>query len=156
MERMTLQCAYEIMEENIKKNRKSRLLPCLFDARLAAGSCGFLLADLVRKTALSVTAAKNQVCVGWAVRLSGFRGAAIFPDCQPGASLGWAHPRLHGGSTTILAGWASILSGTSIGRLALYGSNPASTQVTQVMTDGSRREIEVGRLRVRFFCQTRD
>jgi hypothetical protein len=35
----------------------------------------------------------------------------------------------------------------------VYGSNPQALQVTQAMTDVPRREIEVGRLRVRFFVK---
>ncbi len=35
----------------------------------------------------------------------------------------------------------------------IYGSNPQALQVTQVMTDSPRREIDVGRLRVRFFVK---
>jgi hypothetical protein len=34
-----------------------------------------------------------------------------------------------------------------------YGSEPQAIQVTQVMTDKPRREIEVGRLRIRFFVK---
>lgn len=37
----------------------------------------------------------------------------------------------------------------------VYGSNPQVLQVAQVMTDVPRREIEMGRLRVRFFVKRR-
>ena len=36
---------------------------------------------------------------------------------------------------------------------ATYGSAPQALQVTQVMTDNPRREITVGRLRIRFFVK---
>jgi hypothetical protein len=36
---------------------------------------------------------------------------------------------------------------------SVYGSNPQALQVTQVMTDVPRREIEIGRLKVRFFVK---
>jgi hypothetical protein len=36
---------------------------------------------------------------------------------------------------------------------AVYGSNPRALQATQVMTDSPRREITVGRLRIRCFVK---
>jgi hypothetical protein len=36
---------------------------------------------------------------------------------------------------------------------SVYGSNPQALQVAQVLTDAPRREIEIGRLRVRFFVK---
>ena len=36
-----------------------------------------------------------------------------------------------------------------------YGANPQALQVTQVMTDNPRREIQVGRVRVQFFVKRR-
>ena len=49
------------MEENTKKNRQNGAAAAFIDARLAAGHVAFPLADLVKETGLSVTAAKNQL-----------------------------------------------------------------------------------------------
>jgi hypothetical protein len=49
------------MEENTKKIRQNGAAAAFIDARLAAGRVSFPLADLVKETGLSVTAAKNQL-----------------------------------------------------------------------------------------------
>jgi hypothetical protein len=48
------------MEENSKKIRQNGAA-AFVDARLVAGHLAFPLADLVKETGLSVTAAKNQL-----------------------------------------------------------------------------------------------
>jgi hypothetical protein len=58
---MTLQGADEIMEENRKKIRQNDGAAAFVDARLAAGHVAFHLADLVKETGLSVSAAENQL-----------------------------------------------------------------------------------------------
>ena len=95
----------------------------------------------------SVASAEQSGCQGFAI-------AAIFPDCQPGASLDGSAPGYMVARRLFSLAGASVLSGTSIGGQH-YGSNPQALQVTQVMTDGSRREIEVGRLRIQFFVKRR-
>jgi hypothetical protein len=49
------------LEENSEKIRQNGAAAAFVDARLAAGHVAFPLADLVKETGLSVTAAKNQL-----------------------------------------------------------------------------------------------
>ena len=122
------------------------------DARLAAGHVAFPLADLAKETGMSVTAAKNQLrrLGSLVVRVS--RLQQFFLIVSPEHRAMGAPP-----VTRWLNDYFSWLGHSYY--LALqsaagtYGSNPQALQVTQVMTDGSRREIEVGRLRVRFFVK---
>ena len=149
---MTLQLAYEIMEENTKKTRQYGAAAAFIDARLAAGHVAFPLADLIKETGLSLTAAKNQLrrLGSQVVRVS--RLQQFFLIVSPEHRSMGAPP-----VTWWLDDYFSWLGHPCY--LALqsaagtYGSNPQALQVTQVMTDGSRREIEVGRLRVRFFVK---
>lgn len=53
------------MEENNKKIRQNGAAAAFVDARLAAGHVAFPLADLVKETGLSITAAKNQLRRLW-------------------------------------------------------------------------------------------
>src|SRR4051794_12032494 len=58
--RITLQCANLVMKETAKLRRPGAAATFL-DTRLASGRVAFPLADLVKETGLSVTAARNQL-----------------------------------------------------------------------------------------------
>jgi hypothetical protein len=140
------------MKENTKKTRRTGAAAAFLDARLAMGKVAFPLADLAKETGLSITAAKNQLrrLRAQVVRVS--RGHQFFLIVGPEHRSMGAPP---------VAWWLddyfswlghpyylALQSAAGI-----HGSNPQALQVTQVMTDSPRREIGVGRLRVRFFVK---
>ena len=92
------------MEENIKKNRQIGAAAAFVDARLAAGHVAFPLANLVKETGLSVTAAKNQLrrLGSRVVRVSRLQQFFLIVSPEH-RSMG--APPFNGGSMTILTGW---------------------------------------------------
>lgn len=140
------------MTGKTEKVRRNGAAAAFVDAKLAAGRVAFPLRDLVRETGLSATAAKNQLfrLGSQIVRVS--RPQQFFLAVSPEHRLVGAPPVLWWlddyfnwlGHPYYLA----LQSAASV-----YGSNPQALQVTQVMTDVPRREVEIGRLRVRFFVK---
>ena len=122
------------------------------DQRLTLGRVAFPLADLVKDTGLSVTAARNQL-----LRLKN-RVTRVSPRQQfflivspEHRAVGappvawWLHDYFQWlGEPYYLA----LQSAAS-----LLGSNPQALQVTQVMTKIPRRALEIGRIRVQFFVK---
>ena len=120
--------------------------------RLAAGRVDFPLADLVKATGLSVTAARNQL-----LRLKN-RVTRVSPRQQFFLIVSPEHQAV---GAPPVAWWLqdyfqwlgepyylALQSAAS-----LLGSNPQALQVTQVMTKTPRRPLEIGRLRVQFFVK---
>jgi hypothetical protein len=142
------------MNEKNEMVRRIGAASAFIDARLATGRVGFPLSDLVKETGLSAIAAKSQLLRlgSQIVRVS--RPQPFFLAVSPEHRLVGAPPVLWWledyfnwlGHPYYLA----LQSAASV-----YGSNPQALQVTQVMTDVPRREIEIGRLRVRFFVKRR-
>jgi AbiEi antitoxin C-terminal domain len=149
---MTLQCADAKMKQSHSKSRMVGLADAFLDQRLALGRVAFPLADLVKVTGLSVTAARNQL-----LRLKN-RVTRVSPRHQfflivspEHRAVGappvawWLHDYFQWlGEPYYLALQSAASS---------LGSNPQALQVTQVMTKISRRAIEVGRIRIQFFVK---
>jgi hypothetical protein len=140
------------MAEKRKSPRLRGAAATFLDARLAAGHTSFALAELVKDKGLSVTAAKNQLLrldkrvVRPARRQQFFLIVAPEHRAMGGPPVNWwlddyfkwlGHPY-----------YLALQSAA-----AVYGSSPQALQVTQVMTDSPRREIKVGRLRLRCFVK---
>jgi hypothetical protein len=140
------------MNDRSGNTRRNGAAAAFIEARLTAGRVAFPLSELVKETGLSATAAKNQLLRlrNKIVRVS--RPQQFFlivsPEYRPvGAPpVTWwlddyfkwlGHPY-----------YLALESAASV-----YGSNAQAVQVTQTMTDVPRREIEVGRLRIRFFAK---
>ena len=141
------------MKENQPtKPRRSGAAAAFLETRLAAGRVAFSLADLVKETGLSVTAARNQL-----LRL-GHHVARVSRMHQFFVIVGPEHMAI--GSPPV-AWWIDdyfkwlrhpyYLALQSAA--ATFGSTPQAIQVSQVMTDCSRRPIAVGRLQVQFFVK---
>jgi hypothetical protein len=135
-----------------KRPRHRGAADAFIDARLATGVVAFPLVDLVEETRLSPTAAKNQLLRlgNWVVKIT--RKHQFYLIVSPEHRTIGAPP----------ANWWLNDYFKWLGHpyyLALqsaaeaYGSEPQALQVTQVMTDASRREIIVGRLCIRFFLK---
>ena len=149
---MTLQCADEKMKQSKSKSRMVGSADAFLDQRLALGRVAFPLADLVKATGLSVTAARNQL-----LRLKN-RVTRVSPRHQfflivspEHRAVGappvawWLHDYFQWlGEPYYLALQSAASS---------LGSNPQALQVTQVMTKISRRAVEVGRIRIQFFVK---
>jgi len=149
---MTLQCADVKMKQFQSKSRMVGSADAFLDQRLTLGRVAFPLADLVKATGLSVTAARNQL-----LRLKN-RVTRVSPRHQfflivspEHSAVGappvawWLHDYFQWlGEPYYLALQSAASS---------LGSNPQALQVTQVMTKISRRAVEVGRIRIQFFVK---
>jgi hypothetical protein len=140
------------MNEKVEKVRRIGAASAFIDARLAAGSVAFPLRDLVKETGLSAAAAKNQLLRlgSQIVRVS--RPQQFFLIVSPEHRLVGAPPVLWWLDDYF--NWLGHPYYLALQSAAgVYGSNPQALQVTQVITDVPRREIEIGRLRIRFFVK---
>jgi hypothetical protein len=140
------------MEAKRKRLRLSGAAAAFLDARLAAGRVAFPLTDLVRETGLSVTAARHQL-----LRL----GNRIVRPARKHQFFLIVTPEHRANGAPPVNWWLDdyfkwlghpyYLALQSAA--ASCGSSPQALQVTQVMTDEPRREIMVGRQRIRFFVK---
>jgi len=144
--------ANEIMHSVRQKRLRSGAAAAFIDSKLAVARAGFPLSEMVHQTGLSITAARHQL-----LRLNDrvvrpTRKHQFFLIVAPEHRAMGAPP----------AAWWLDDYFKWLGRpyylalqsaAATYGSAPQALQVTQVMTDEPRREITVGRLRVRFFVK---
>jgi AbiEi antitoxin C-terminal domain len=140
------------MKRSKLKSRLFGAADAFIDQRLALGRVAFPLADLIKETGLSVTAARNQL-----LRL-GKRVTRVSPRHQfflivspehraVGAPpvVWWLHDYFEWlGQPYYLALQSAASS---------FGSNPQALQVTQVMTKTPRRTVETGRIRIQFFVK---
>jgi hypothetical protein len=140
------------MTINVVRTRLTGACAEFVDARLAQGRVAFPLSALVEQTGLSVTAARKQL-----LRL-GNGVVRVSPRQQFFLIVGPEHRAI---GAPPPAWWLDDYFGW-LGHpyyLALqsaaetYGSSPQALQVTQVITDVPRREITVGRIRIRFFVK---
>jgi hypothetical protein len=133
-------------------NRQTGAAATFVDAQLAAGHVAFPLAQLLKETGLAVEAARKQL------RRLGPRVVRVSPSQQFFLIVS---PEHYSRGSPPVDGWLddyfrwlghpyylALQSAASA-----HGSNPQSIQVTQVMTDSSRRPITVGQLRVVFFVK---
>jgi hypothetical protein len=140
------------VKQSKSKSRRDGAADAFINRRLALGRVAFPLADLVKETGLSVTAARNQL-----LRLEN-RGIRVSPRQQfflivspehravgaPPVAC-WLHDYFQWlGEPYYLALQSAASS---------LGSNPQALQVTQVMTRIPRRPLEIGRIRVQFFVK---
>src|ERR1017187_10320079 len=140
------------MKQSKSKSRMDGSADAFINQRLALGRVAFPLADLVKETGLTLTAARNQL-----LRLEN-RVTRVSPRQQfflivspEHRAVGappvawWLHDYFQWlGEPYYLALQSAASS---------LGSNPQALQVTQVMTKISRRAVEVGRIRIQFFVK---
>ena len=154
MKRKMLQCANEMHTNLGRKCRKTGAAAAFVDACLETGRVSFALGEIESKTGLSRTAVKDQLrrLGGRVVRIS--RHQSFFVIVEPrhrptgappvewwlDAYFRWlGHPY-----------YLALQSAAEI-----YNSAPQAILVKQVMTDVPRRDVAVGRLRIRFFVKRR-
>jgi hypothetical protein len=144
--------AKEMYSNNSNTGRQNGAAAAFVEDRLAKGRVAFAMTELVAETSLSVIAANNQIRrLRERVRRV-TRPQAFFLVVDPahraiGAPpLEWwldeyfnwlGHPY-----------YLALLSAAES-----HGGAPQAVQVHQVMTDAPRREVSVGRIRVRFFVK---
>lgn len=144
--------ANDMQATNSHMPRQKGAATAFIENRLAEGRVAFAMTELVAETGLSVVAAKNQI-----QRLRDrvrrvTRPQAFFLIVDPAHRIMGAPP---------LQWWLdeyfrwlghpyylALLSAAES-----YGVAPQAVQVHQVITDTPRREISVGRIRVRFFVK---
>jgi hypothetical protein len=140
------------MKQSHSKSRMDGAAGKFIEQRLALGRVAFPLADLLKETGLSVTAARNQL-----LRLKN-RVTRVSPRHQfflivspEHSAVGappvawWLHDYFQWlGESYYLALQSAASS---------LGSNPQALQVTQVMTRIPRRPLEINRIRIQFFVK---
>jgi hypothetical protein len=140
------------MTQSKSKSRMDGSAAAFVDQRLTSGRVAFPLADLVKETGLSVTAARKQL-----LRL-GNRVTRVSPRQQfflivspEHRAVGappvtwWLHDYFQWLDQPYYLALQSAASS--------FGSNPQALQATQVMTKIPRRPFEIGRIRVQFFVK---
>ena len=152
IKRYVLLFANEMMTKNDRKDRRIGAAAAFIEEKLAAGRIAFDLEELVGKTGLSKIAARNQLqrLRGRVVRVSRPHGFFLIVDPQHRAAgappVEWwldeyfrwlGHPY-----------YLALQSAAEI-----YNSAPQAIQVKQIVTDCPRRNISLGRLRLRFFVK---
>jgi hypothetical protein len=152
MKRNTLQCANEQMKPSKSKTRMDGSAAAFIDQQLASGCVAFPLADLVKETGLSVTAARNQL-----LRL-GNQATRVTPRQQFFLIVSPEHRAVGAPPVTWWLhdyfGWLGQPYYLALQSAAgSFSSTPQALQVTQVMTRIPRRTIEIGRIRVQFFVK---
>jgi hypothetical protein len=138
-----------------KSTQRRRLIGAaaqFIDDRLAAGHVAFPLSDLIKETGLSVIAAKNQLLrlgkrVTRVTRVQQFF-LIVAPEYR---AIGAPPPAWWLDDYFAWLEHPYYLGLQSAAET--YGSVPQAIQVTQVVTDAPRREIQLGRIRVRFFVK---
>jgi len=123
------------------------------DAKLAMGFASFSLKALTDKTGLSVIAAKNQL-----LRLKG-RVVRVSPRQQYFLIVQPAHRTVGAPPVTDWLDdyfkWLGQPYYLALQSAAgIYGASPQAIQETQIITSLPRREMLIGRIRVRFFVKS--
>jgi hypothetical protein len=154
VKRFTAQTENEMDALQGARKRRTGAATAYVEAQQAAGRMAFSIANLMRETGLSMTAAKGQLRrLGTAVvRVSPSQQffLIVSPEnrargCPP--AEWWLEDYFRWlGQPYYLA----LLSAASA-----HGSNPQALQVTQVMTGSPRRALEIGQVRVVFFVKRR-
>lgn len=145
--------ANEMKQNPGQEFRKTHAAAAFVDACLETGRIAFDMTDLVSKTGLSHTAAKNQLqrLRGRVVRVSRRQSFFLIVEAQH-RPMGtppvewWLDAYFH------WLGHPYYLALQSAAEI--YNSAPQAILVKQVITDSPRRDIAVGRLRIRFFVKS--
>lgn len=134
------------------KHYQSGAAARFIDKKLAAGYASFSLDELIEQTGLSEVAAKNQLLRldGRVVRVT--QRQQFYLIVSPEHAVFGAPPVewwLDDYFRWLGQPYYLALQSAA----AVYGSSQQAIQVTQVMTDTPRRDIEIGRLRIQFFMK---
>ena len=149
---MTVLYADRIMRGNIAIPRQTGAAAAFLDKQLAVGRVAFPLPELIKETGLSRLAARKQL-----LRL----GDCVAQPSRRHSFFLIVGPEHRAVGVPPVAWWLDDFF-KWLGRpyymalqsaAATYGSLPQAVQVTQVMTDESRREIVAGKLRIQFFVK---
>jgi len=139
--------------KNSSKPYQTGVAANFINEKLAGGFASFSLDELIAKTGLSVIAAKNQL-----LRL-GDRVTRVSPRHQYFLIITPEHRSFGAppvdwwlGDYMLWLGHPYYLGLQSAAMT--FGSSQQAIQETQVMTDIPRREIIIGRIRIRFFMKT--
>ncbi|MDA8093564.1 MAG: hypothetical protein M0T84_06545 [Betaproteobacteria bacterium] len=139
--------------KNAHKRHSVGVAARFVDERLAEGRVFFSFAELLAKTGLSEIAAKHQL-----LRL-GNKIARVTPRQQsflivPPEYRTFGAPPIEWWLDDYMRQLGHPYYLALLSAAALFGSSPQAVQETQVMTDASRRDIVLGRIRVRFFMKS--
>lgn len=140
------------MAHDAQKHRQIGAAEAFIEARMGLGRVSFSLGELMEESGLSAIAAKYQLLRlrGKVVKVS--RKQSFFLIVGPEHRNVGAPP-----ATWWLQDYFNWLGRPYYLALqsaaGVFGSNPQSLQVTQVMTDLPCRSINVGRVQVRFFTK---
>lgn len=142
------------MKKRTRKQRLDGVATRFIENRIASGRVAFSLSTLTKETGLSEIAAKNQLLrLGkQATRVT--RVHQFFLIVTPEhRAIGAPPPAWWLDDYFNWLGHPYYLGLQSAAEN--YGSSPQALQVTQVVTDTPRRELQIGRIRVQFFVKRR-
>jgi len=147
-----LHIANENVRQRPRQHRLDGAAARFINDQLGSGRAAFPLSALVQETGLSVIAAKNQLLrlgeqVTRVTRVHQFF-LIVAPEHR---AIGAPPPAWWLDDYFEWLGHPYYLGLQSAAET--YGFAPQALQVTQVVTDTPRREIQVGRIRVRFFVK---
>jgi hypothetical protein len=144
--------ANEMNRDDSNIGRQNGAAAAFVDDKLAKGHVAFAITELVAETGLSVVAANNQIRrLGDRVRRV-TRPQAFFLIVDP-AHRAMGAPPLEWWLDEYFNWLGHPYYLALLSAAESRGSAPQAVQVHQVMTDAPRREVSVGRIRVRFFVK---
>lgn len=139
---------------NATTKRRKGAADAFIEEQLAEGRVAFALPELLAETGLSVVAAANQLRrLGNRVRRVA-RRQAFFLIVEP-RHLAMGAPPAQWWLDAYFRWLEHPYYLALLSAAESYGAAPQAVQVLQVMTDVPRRELSVGRLRIRFFVKRR-
>jgi hypothetical protein len=144
--------ANQMAEINPKTGRQEAVTKTFIEDRLAEGRVAFAINELVAESGLSVIAANNQIrrLRGRVRRVTRPHAFFLIVDSRHRV-MGAPPPQWWLDEYFRWLGHPYYLALLSAAES--HGSAPQAVQVHQVMTDAPRREVAVGRIRVRFFVK---
>jgi hypothetical protein len=145
-----VQTKYELM---MTSKRAYGAAEVFVDQCVASGYFGFSLARVVHETGLSERAAREQLRrLGKRVVRPAQRQPFFLIKGSLDGSLG--APSVDRWLDDYFAWLGRPYYVALQSAAAIYGAQPQALQVTQIMTDAPRREVRVGRQRLRFFVKS--
>ena len=149
-----IRCAIDMNEHEDRVGRRVGAVARFIEEKLKTGRITFNIGELLSKTGLSAIAAKNQ--------LQRMRSHVVRVS-RPHAFFLIVEPQYHAMGAPPVEWWLddyfrwlghpyylALLSAAET-----YNSSPQAIQFKHVITDCPRRDVTIGRLRIRFFVKSR-
>jgi len=147
-----LHIANEMKHANTHTGRRRGVAAAFVEDRLAEGRAAFAVSELAAATGLSAMAANNQL-KRLGDRVTRVSRAQPFFVIVPPSHRAIGAPPLEWWLDAYFRWLGHPYYLALLSAAESHGAAPQAVQVHQVMTDTPRREVSVGRVRVRFFVK---